>query len=261
MLKKRLIFTLLWDQGYFSLSRNFRLQHVGDLTWLTDKYHFAAVASSIDELALIDVSRSPRQSEEFLDVVSKLASTFHMPLSVGGGVTSINVVDSLLQVGADKVIVNSAFQSDSDQLFLMREKYGKQCIVASIDVRKVDGNYLAFGDNGTCNLGSLAAHISERVADYAGEIIINSIDRDGTGQGLDFDILKYVPSDCESQIVLMGGVGNPSHIVEGLNSSHVDAVATANLLNFIGTGLLEARLACSDAGVILPHRLPVEAVQ
>jgi len=259
MLKKRLIFTLLWDEGHFSLSRNFRLQHVGDLAWLTDKYNFAAVASSIDELALIDVSRSPRQSKEFLDVVSKLASTFHMPLSVGGGVTSIDVVDSLLQAGADKVILNSALQFDNDQLFLMREKYGKQGLVASIDVRKVDGNYLVFGENGTCNLGSLTTHISERVADYAGEIIINSIDRDGTGQGLDFDILRYVPRDCESQIALMGGVGNPSHIVEGLNAPHVDAVATANLLNFIGTGLLEARVACGDAGIALPQRLPVEA--
>ena len=260
MLKKRLIFALLWDEGQFSLSRNFRLQHVGDLAWLTEKYNFTAIASSIDELALIDVSRSPRQSEGFLDVVSKLASSFHMPLSVGGGVTSIDVVDSLLQAGADKVILNSAFQSDNDQLFLMREKYGKQCLIASIDVRKVDGNYLAIGDDGTCTLGSLAAHISERVADYAGEIIINSIDRDGTGQGLDFEILKYVPNDCESQIVLMGGVGTPSHIVEALKASRVDAVATANLLNFIGTGLLEARLACDDAGIALPRRLPVEAV-
>lgn len=261
MLKKRLIFALLWDQGHFCLSRNFRLQRVGDLAWLTEKYNFASVANSIDELVLIDVSRSERQSDRFIETVSVLASSFHMPLSVGGGVTSINAVDSLLRAGCDKVVLNSAFHSDAEHLVLMRETYGKQCLVASVDVRKDGGDYFVFAENGTRSVGPLAIHIERHVAPFAGEIIINSIDRDGTGQGLDFGTLVGVPGNCESQIVIMGGVGTPGHIVEALEDSRVDAVVTANLLNFIGDGLREARLACGQAGIALPLRVPSDSVK
>lgn len=254
MLKKRLLFALLWDEGNFCLSRNFRLQHVGDMSWLTEKYNFGSVANSVDELVLIDVSRSARQSERFSEIVSALASAFHMPLSVGGGVTSVEVVDSLLRAGADKVILNSALNGNRARLRLMRETYGKQCLVGSIDVRRIDGAYSVFADNGTRLVGDLGRHIEERVADSVGEIVINSIDRDGTGQGLDFDVLTGVPHHYESQIVLMGGVGTPGHIVQGLQHPAVDAVVTANLLNFIGDGLAEARLACGQAGIALPSR-------
>jgi cyclase len=110
-------------------------------------------------------------------------------------------------------------------------------------------------------VGDLRSHIEARVADFVGEIVINSIDRDGTGQGLDFGALAGVPDSCEAQIVLMGGVGTPGHIVEALKDPRVDAVVTANLLNFIGDGLREARLACGRAGIALPLRVSSDSVK
>ena len=261
MLKKRLMFALLWDQGQFCLSRNFRLQKVGDLTWLTEKYNFAAVANSIDELVLVDVSRSERQSQHFVETVTALAAAFHMPLSVGGGVNSIHVVDSLLRAGADKVLLNSAFHGDVGELTLMRETYGKQCLVGSVDVRSNAGTYSVFAENGSRSEGDLRHHVETRVAPFVGEIVINSIDRDGTGQGLDFGTLAGVPTSCESQIVLMGGVGTPGHIVQALRDPRVDAVVTANLLNFIGSGLYEARQACGEAGIDLPRRVSADSIE
>lgn len=258
MLKKRMVFTLLWNEGRYCLSRNFRLQHVGDRKWLEENYDFATVASSVDELCMLDVSRSVRLTDGFLGDVSWLASRFQMPLSVGGGVYSIDAARSVLRAGADKVIVNSGLFEAPSGIREIRDVFGQQCIVGSIDVRASNGSYQVYSNNGVRSQGSLRDALSSQVLDTTGELLINSIDADGTGHGLDFRILEALPPILEQQVVLMGGVGKPSHIVEALEHSQVDAVATANLLNFIGNGLGEARRACRDSGIALPRRISSE---
>lgn len=257
MLKKRLIFALLWDSGHFCLSRNFRLQRIGNREWLTDQYHFASVANSIDELLVLDVTRGLRLSEDFLAAVSELATTIQVPISAGGGVRDPSSVQRLLRSGADKVVCNSAFVGPHSLLEAIRDRFGQQSIVGSVDVVRADFGYRVMLENGTVPAGPLGPFVEENVRPFAGELLINSIDRDGTGQGLDFAIPSALPDGLEQPVILMGGTGKPDHIVEGLSQPHVDAVATSNLLNFIGDGLAMARAACALAGVPIPRRLPV----
>lgn len=256
MLKKRLIFGLLWDQGSFCLSRNFRLQHVGDLRWLTQHYNFGTIAASTDELALLDVSRGQRQTEAFLEVVGDLATSFHMPLSVGGGILTAAHAHQALRAGADKLIVNSGLTTAPEAVAEMLASLGTQCIVGSVDVRKVDGRFHAFTRDGTDDVGYLDEYLNAHVTPYVGEILLNNIDLDGTGRGIDFAVLDQVPDRVEQQVVLMGGVGRPDHVSQALAHQSVDAIATANLLNFIGTGLGEARQECESLGIPLPVRIP-----
>lgn len=261
MLKKRLIFALLYDAGYFSLSRNFRVQRVGDLTWLRDQYHFGTLAASIDELLILDVTRGPRLTQNFLSSVSSLASTIHVPISVGGGVRDSSDVRALMGSGADKVVINSAIVSAPGAIGAVRDRFGQQSIVGSVDVVRVEHGYEVMVENGTVPAGPLGRFVDEKVRDIAGEILLNSIDRDGTGRGLDLAIPLSLPAGVEQPVILMGGTGRPDHIVEGLRDSKVDAVATSNLLNFIGDGLEMVRSSCREACLPIPNRLSSDSVR
>lgn len=256
MLKKRLIFTLLWAGGDFCLSRNFRLQHVGGLPWLTQQYNFATLAESIDELALIDVTRGPRQTGVFLEVVAELAASFHMPLTVGGGILTPIQAHEALRAGADRVIINSGLSTAPGAISEMVATLGAQCIVGSVDARNVDGRFHAFIHDGEVDAGRLSHYLMDHVIPNVGEILLNNVERDGTGRGLDLSILDQLPEWVEQPVDLMGGAGRPEHLAEALASPRVDAVATSNLLNFLGTGLGNARRACEVLGVPLPVRIP-----
>lgn len=134
---------------------------------------------------------------------------------------------------------------------------GAQCIVGSVDARRVDGRFHVFTRDGEVDLGQLDDYLEVHVIPNVGEILLNNIDSDGTGRGIDFAVLEQVPDWVEQPIVLMGGVGRPDHVADTLAHQRVDAVATANLLNFIGTGLGDARQACESLGVPLPVRVPI----
>lgn len=261
MLKKRLIFALLWDSGHFCLSRNFRLQRVGSLAWLWDQYHFDTLAASVDEIIMLDVTRGPRLTQEFLAAVSSLASAIHVPISVGGGVWNPSDVRALMGSGADKVVCNSALVSARHDIEAVRDRYGQQSIIGSVDVVRVEHGYEVMVENGLVPAGPLGRFVDEKARNVVGEILLNSIDRDGTGQGLDLALPLSLPVGVEQPVILMGGTGRPEHIVEGLRDSHVDAVATSNLLNFIGDGLEMARLSCSEALVPIPNRLSSASVR
>lgn len=250
---RRLMFTLLYDSGRFMLSRNFRLQAVGDLAWLERNYDFRTTATSIDELVVLDVSREPHDRAEFLDHVARLNDDCFVPIASGGGIRSVGDAHALLRSGADKVVVNTALHRDPELIRRLAVEYGAQCIVASVDARRIDGAIVAMIDHGTERIpGSLSAHLS-RVADLpVGEVYLNSIDRDGTGQGFDLEMLASVPHDLPVPLILAGGAGKPQHFADGLGESGVDAVATAHLFNFIGDALERSREYVIASG----HRLP-----
>jgi cyclase len=254
MLKKRLIFTLLYNNGHFMLSRNFRLQKVGSLNWLQTNYNFSHISFSIDELIVLDVTRGDKNSADFCDSLRRLTEGCFVPIAAGGGVKSVAAAWNLLRSGADKVVVNSALYDNGSFISDLASEFGQQCVVASMDIKSSpDGTFQVWSDDGSnCQLGGAAGWI-DRVTDAAiGELYLNSMDRDGTGQGYDLRLLDLLPVDMDKPVILAGGVGNATHLSVGLADSRVDAVATANLFNFVGDGLKQARHSLITGGFVLP---------
>jgi imidazole glycerol-phosphate synthase subunit HisF len=254
MLKKRVIFTLLYHDGEFMLSRNFRLQKVGSLKWLQSNYNFSHISCSIDELVVLNVSRGQKKSEDFCAALKEISEGCFIPIAAGGGVRTIELARNLLRSGADKVVVNSALYEKKGFIQDLSSEFGQQCLVASMDVKySSEGDFRVWSDCGRVCQPDSAAHWIEYVSEAAvGEIYLNSIDKDGTGQGYDFRLLDLLPSNLSKPIILAGGVGNASHLYSGLLEPRVDAVATAHLFNFVGDGLKQARQSIICNGINLP---------
>ena len=243
MLKKRLIFTLLYDNGGFFLSRNFSLQRVGGIDWLQNNYNFSSIAQSVDELIILNVGRSLGQkSPDFASAVSLVSSNCFMPLALGGGICSHADAELLIGIGADKLVLNTALAHSVDLVKDLVSVYGSQCIIASVDFRLESGCPVVYTHQGQHRLDcEFTTFISQLEELRVGEIYLNSIDRDGTGQGFCMEPFSFLDSGLHLPIILAGGAGNQFHLLEGLQRKGVDAVATANLFNFIGDGLLVAR--------------------
>jgi cyclase len=253
--KKRLIFTLLYDDGNFSLSRNFALQRVGDFNWLESNYGFSQNASGIDELVVMDVSRVGRDIKSFAETLKELGKTCFIPICAGGGVRSIEDANLLLRSGADKIILNTG--SILDPLFAksMASHFGNQCIVQSIDIRKDQDSrrFTIYTDNGQNSMGDLnLSGLISKLEPFIGELYLNSIDRDGTGFGYDMDFISELPDGFNRPLIIAGGAGKPQHLIDGLKNIRVDAVATAHLFNFIGDGLKQARIQARESGIDIP---------
>jgi cyclase len=254
MLKKRLIFTLLYNNGHFMLSRNFRLQKVGSLHWLQANYNFSHISFSIDELIVLDVTRGEKNAANFCAALKHLTEGCFVPIAAGGGVHTVENAWNLLRSGADKVVVNSALYEDSGFISDLASEFGQQCVVASMDIKSSpDGKYQAWSECGSqCQPGAAANWIEQVTQDGIGELYLNSMDRDGTGQGYDLRLLDLLPVNMPKPVILAGGVGNAMHLAAGLTDPRVDAVATAHLFNFVGDGLKQARQALISGGVVLP---------
>ena len=252
MLKKRIIFTLLFENGQFVLSRNFRLQKVGNLGWLQRNYNFAQVAFFIDELIVLDVSRGTRDPDAFCAALKHISAGCFAPIAAGGGVTSVDYARRLLRSGADKVVLNSALTDDPDLVRDIAHEFGQQCVLGAVDVKRTADHYGVHIRNGSHLLDTPAREaLNWTVKGEVGEIYLNCINRDGTGQGYDFETLDLLPPDCSIPVILAGGVGNARHFAEGLADPRVDAVATAHLFNFVGDGLMKARRMLLDGGTEL----------
>ena len=242
MKSPRLIFTLLFDGSSFMMSRNFRLQRVGGVDWLTRNYQFASVCEAIDELMILDVSRGVRDRAAFLDAVRAVARGCFVPLSLGGGVTDPEDALRLLRSGADKVVINTALWSHRDLVGQIARIAGEQAIVASVDVRGTGESSEVVVANGSTPSGGDTAELLRDLGRLPfGELMLTAIDRDGTGMGLDMTSLELLDPLFGHPVILSGGVGTGEHIAEGLDDPRVTAVATANLLNFVGDGLARAR--------------------
>jgi len=254
MLKKRLIFTLLYDDGFFVLSRNFHRQRVGDIAWLEKNYNFSNIAKYIDELVVLDISNRERDIERFQNVLKKLCRFCFIPLAAGGGVSCMADAARLFDAGADKIVVNSGLFVDSEIVDKMASVFGQQAIVGSVDVKSdAAGRKKIRYRNGSLPAPVDLVNLHQYPSIQSiGEIYLNSMDQDGTGQGLDLSLVDALGADFGKPIILAGGVGNASHLRVGLENKHVDAVATANLFNFIGDGFVKARRSLIDSGLPLP---------
>lgn len=254
MLKKRLIFNLLYDSGYFCLSRNFRLQKVGDLNWLKKNYNFDYVSNFIDELLVIDVSRKERDLTKFSSILKELTKSIFIPIASGGGITNSKDAKILLDSGADKIIINTSIFKKPDFVLELSKEFGSQCIVGSFDLKKKNHNYEFFINNGTERVKPSLEDVNKMIIELPfGEIIINSIDQEGTGQGYDFGIINSFNKNINKPIIMSGGAGNNQHLISGLLNQRIDAVSTSHLFNFVGDGLKLARESAIKNKIAIPY--------
>jgi len=244
MKNQRLIFVLFYEDGYFIQSRNFRRQRVGDIDWLKSTYGFANIANAVDELIILDLSQNSSRASRnrFLFDAATIGERFFAPIAVGGGINSLDDALAALRIGAEKIVINSALSIHPEMVKEISDSLGSQAIIGSVDFRLIHNQYTAYISNGS---DALDIPITEYLVDIlhlgVGELLINSIDRDGTGMGLDLGILDKLPEGCVAPVVLMGGAGTAEHLSEGLANPKVDGVATGNLFNFVGDGLPTAR--------------------
>lgn len=242
MLRDRLIFSLIYNAGAFMQSRNFRLQRVGDINWLERNYKFQKISFSLDELIVVDATKGNKDIKKFSEVVKRLVNDVFIPVAAGGGIRQLEDAELLFNNGADKVILNSALYETPELAKSIIEKYGAQSLVASVDYKLVDDTPVVYIKDGT-------QPISMRLCEYliflqalgVGEILLNSIQQDGTGFGYDLATIQEYGQSISVPLLIMGGAGNERHLLDGLKQGGVSGVVTANLFNFIGNGLPNAR--------------------
>ena len=242
MIKKRIIFTLLFENDSFFLSRNFRLQKIGNLEWLKKNYDFSLIANSVDEIILLNVARGEPKVDCFCEIIKKFSKECFIPISAGGKISSFEIAKKYIQSGADKLVINSNLFNES-LLYKISKNFGEQCIIGSLDYLNENKNFSFYVKNGKSRLNLKINKIFKLLSILPiGEVVLNSIDMDGTGNGFDFSILNHIPKNFRKPIIYAGGAGNYKHLMEALMIKKIDSISTANLLNFVGNGLQEARL-------------------
>jgi imidazole glycerol-phosphate synthase subunit HisF len=250
MLKKRLIFTLLYADGSYMLSRNFGLQSVGDLQWLRENYDFDAIAQSIDELVVLNVARGEKNSAEFADHLRELSANYFLPIAAGGGIRTVDDGYRLFNANADKLVLNSPLIDNPELVRSLAQIFGRQSIVASIDCRRIGRAYRTFINNGQTDSGVELKDAVQRSANLgAGEIYLTSMDRDGTGFGYDLEMVAHLEAANCLPLILSGGVGRYQHFCDGLLLDGVTGASTANIYNFIVGGLSRARAHIVSQGI------------
>ena len=244
------------------LSRNFRLQKVGSLEWLKKNYDFSKISFFIDELIVIDISRADKNLNAFCEMLQTLTDGCFIPICAGGGVRSAETARTLLRSGADKILVNTPLFTDMDLVCQLGSEFGQQCIVGSVDFKKsaIGKNEFMVQSGSMPVQGDIPRLLAGLDNDSIGELYLNSIDRDGTGQGYDFSILDNLPADFSVPVIMAGGAGNSTHLHQGLSDTRIDAVATAHLFNFVGDGLKQARNNLLRQGVDLAFWPEVDAL-
>lgn len=210
-------------------------------------------AAGADELCFLDISASHEGRGTLLDVVRRTAEVCFMPLTVGGGVRSAEDARALLLAGADKVAVNSAAVSRPEVVSEIAARFGSQCIVASVDARKVGDHWEIFTHGGRKPTGIDALEHAVRLAEYgAGELLVTSMDGDGTQSGYDLALTRAIADAVGVPVVASGGVGTLDHLVEGVRQGRASAVLAASIFHFGKYTIAEAHAALRGAG--LPAR-------
>jgi cyclase len=208
-------------------------------------------AAGADELCFLDIGASHEGRGTMVDVVRRTAEVCFMPLTVGGGVRGVEDARALLLAGADKVAVNSAAVSRPEVVAEIAERMGSQCVVASVDARKVaDGRWDVFTHGGRRETGIDAVAHALRLAELgAGELLVTSMDRDGTRDGYDLELIRTIADQVTVPVVASGGVGNLHHLVEGIRDGHASAVLAASIFHFGEASVAEAHAALAAAGI------------
>jgi cyclase len=208
-------------------------------------------AAGADELCFLDISASHEGRGTLLDVVRRTAEVCFMPLTVGGGVRTVEDARALLLAGADKVAVNSAAVSRPEVVSDIAEKMGSQCIVASVDARRTaPGKWEIFTHGGRQATGIDAIEHAVKLAKYgAGELLVTSMDGDGTQAGYDLALTRTIADAVTVPVIASGGVGTLDHLVAGVTQGHASAVLAASIFHFGKHSIAEAHTALRAAGI------------
>jgi cyclase len=247
VLRSRLVTVLTFNEGILFRTKVFEPDYRYTANFVD--------AWSIDEIVVLDITRPTPQSSEidrspFFDVVRQFAKRCFVPLAAGGGIRTFDDVTRFLSIGADKVVVNSGAIENPDLISKIASAYGVQCVVLSIDVRKTGAGYEVFSSFGQRPTGMSPQEWAKRGAELgAGEILITSIDRDGSLLGYDIDLCKQISAAVDVPVLISGGAGNWQHFVDGINKGEAAAVCTSNIYHFTETSVKSAKAFMAKAGI------------
>jgi cyclase len=247
MLKVRMMPTLLFKEvGLVKGVRFDSWRRVGSAMQAVKVYNMREV----DELIFLDVAATQEGRRPDFESVDELADECFMPMTVGGGVRTLEDVRQLLQVGADKVAINTAAVELPDLIQQAAAQFGSQCVVVSIDVRRsTDGSYEVYTHSGTVPSGRDPVSLSREVESLgAGEILLTSIDSDGTMAGYDIELTRTVSEGISIPVIASGGAGNYEHMVEVLQKGKASALAAASIFHFTQQTPLEAKRYLRERG-------------
>ncbi|WP_316858410.1 imidazole glycerol phosphate synthase subunit HisF [uncultured Cohaesibacter sp.] len=259
MLKARVIPCLDVKDGRVVKGVNFvDLKDAGDPVESAKAYD----AAGADELCFLDITASHENRDTIFDVVRRTAEECFMPVTVGGGIRTTDNIRDLLKAGADKVSINTAAVLRRDFIREASEKFGAQCIVASVDAKRVSGDgeplrWEIFTHGGRTPTGIDAIEYAREVVELgAGEILLTSMDRDGTKIGFDIELTRTIADMVQVPVIASGGVGTLDHLVEGVRDGHATAVLAASIFHFGEYSIAEAKEHMVKAGI--PMRMDMD---
>ncbi len=247
-LAKRVIPCLDVDQGRIVKGIQFEdIRDAGDPVEVSRLYN----QEGADEITFLDITASHENRSTTYDTVSQIASEVFIPLTVGGGIRNIANIRDLLLAGADKVSINTAAVFEPELVKRAADKFGSQCIVVAVDAKRVaKKRWEIFTHGGRKSTGLDAVEWAVRMVSYgAGEILLTSMDRDGTRDGFDLEVTRAIADNVSVPVIASGGVGNLDHLVDGIVEGHADAVLAASIFHFAQYTIGEAKERMAEAGI------------
>lgn len=247
MLAKRIIPCLDVTNGRVVKGTNFvELKDAGDPVEIARRYN----AEGADELTFLDITASSDNRDLILHIIEAVASEVFIPLTVGGGVRAVADIQRLLNAGADKVSINTSAVSNPQLVKEAADRYGNQCIVVAIDSKRVGDHWEVFTHGGRTATGLDAIAWAKKMEAFgAGELLLTSMDRDGTKSGFDLELTRAISDAVDIPIIASGGVGTLQHLVDGVREGRADAVLAASVFHFGEYGIEEAKRYMKQHGI------------
>ena len=244
---KRIIPCLDVDQGRVVKGVNFLdIRDAGDPIEVAKRYDHEGA----DEITMLDITASHETRETTYKTVESIASQVFIPLTVGGGVRKLADIKKLLRSGADKVSINTSAVENPDFIKEAADKFGSQCIVVAVDAKATSNSWEVVTYGGRNRTGLDALEWTQQVTEFgAGEILLTSMDRDGTKEGFDNKLVSRVSSGISIPVIASGGVGNLDHLVDGIKIGGAEAVLAASIFHYSEYSIREAKEAMRDAGI------------